>query len=544
MKKFITLFLFLLVALTSCAEDEPRETLDLTNKWTESVEGKTYSDLSLTELKNLNNLVANGNTIFNSYYIDYGLVILKNDNNDDVYFYSLLADEIISPYNLYRYIDFSFIDDVTIEITPDEYSGFTVNVYYNNYSFLSDANGLIIAGENISDIKVEYPIFPNSNYLDVYYTLNNDDEISLEHLKLTYENNIITNKEEISIDYNTTSNLTSLAMFGLEEYYISLNYDSSYAIIYDKNMTEVSSYYVPDILSETLNITKYYIKGGIYFEEKYLLPDDSTNYDYYDGTNKYGLNTYKFDFLSGQLNELNNKFIIYDMTSNSDFTSFKATIRKIRDDLSLEYTKTVLLNEDMSIYKEISDYDLNFITLKNGNYFNLNNKILFDKNMNILADLGNYFTTYTYNYDAIIISANNLSGVVSNEGKMLIPLGEGEILPSEYNNSQFFRITENSIEIIDLDNNNINVTDYDLNVSNSEFINNNFVIKIDKNTSYSDITIYTNLGNEYQLTNFSINDVITNFGVILDINRQNSINYIIYLEGYNDSYYYLLTINN
>ena len=38
--------------------------------------------------------------------------------------------------------------------------------------------------------------------------------------------------------------------------------------------------------------------------------------------------------------------------------------------------------------------------LKNGNYFNLNNKILFDKNMNILADLGNYFTTYTYNYDA------------------------------------------------------------------------------------------------------------------------------------------------
>ena len=164
--------------------------------------------------------------------------------------------------------------------------------------------------------------------------------------------------------------------------------------------------------------------------------------------------------------------------------------------------------------------------------------------MNILADLGNYFTTYTYNYDAIIISANNLSGVVSNEGKMLIPLGEGEILPSEYNDSQFFRITENSIEIIDLDNNNINVTDYDLNVSNSEFINNNFVIKIDKNTSYSDITIYTNLGNEYQLTNFSINDVITNFGVILDINRQNSINYIIYLEGYNDSYYYLLTINN
>lgn len=262
------------------------------------------------------------------------------------------------------------------------------------------------------------------------------------------------------------------------------------------------------------------IKGGLIIQEKYKLPDDSTDYIYYDGTNKYGLKSYKFNFLDGSLNEIELKYLINDSNNKKDYSQIYANIRKIRDDKSLENEINVILDNDGNIIKEVANYNLYHLKLRNGNIYDMQSQKLYNNKMELIADLSRYEVSYNLKYDCLIINLNNYGGIVDNNGKIIVPLTIGNIKGS---NNLIKYINNESVSIIDIKDDKTYVENkIDLSYIKTfnifSFIDNDKLLIIGLN--YASTQYYMCLLSTYS------NDIVTDD--IISINELNNINYNIY----------------
>ena len=549
MKKLL-IILLLGLALVSCSKkEELSDEANLVNDWATDY-GYVDYEVNTNTLINYNKLVNNTNYyVYPTNYDRYGFRLL-HDNNNNLIFYSLISDKEISGKDSKYYFTYESLerDEVSYYVYPDSLSGFILVAKTNDdeYAFISDANGVILDEFDITNISVgEEKINEDSGYINIYYTKNVTGNKSGEYLlKLNYQNDKeveITN-EKINLTTNYNEDYLDLSLYGLEDYKAISDYNDSYLTIIDPNGNIVSSYFLPNqVINNNINMI---IKGGLIIQEKYKLPDDSTDYSYYNGTYKYGLRSYKFNFLDGSCNEIELNYLINDFTNKEDFSQIYANITKIRDDKSLENEINVILDNDGKIIKEVANYNLYHLKLKNGNLYDMQSKKLYNNKMQLLADLSRYEVTYNLKYDCFIINLNNYGGIVNNNGEIIVPLTKGNIKGSA---NLIKYINNETVSIIEINDNNKytekDIILYDLNIYNVfTFIDNDNLLIIGTNSINTQYYIYllsTYSDDVLISTNISIDSTNTNISYnIYTINQLN--NKILILEiinGNQKSYY-------
>ncbi len=554
MKKLL-IILLLGLALVSCSKkEELSDEANLVNDWATDY-GYVDYEVNTNTLINYNKLVNNTNYyVYTTNYDRYGFRLL-HDNNNNLIFYSLISDKEISGKDSKYYFTYESLerDEVSYYLYPDSLSGFILVAKTNDdeYAFISDANGVILDNYDITNISVGDEIsLDDGGYINIYYTKNVIGNNCGEYLlKLNYQNDkeveITNEKINLNIDYN--QDYLDLSSYGLEDYKAISDYNDSYLTIIDPNRNIVSSYFLPNqVINNNISVI---IKGGLIIQEKYKLPDDSTDYSYYDGTYKYGLKSYKFNFLDGSCNEIELNYLINDFTNKEDFSQIYANITKIRDDKSLENEINVILDNDGNIIKEVANYNLYHLKLRNGNLYDMQSQKLYNNKMELIADLSRYEVTYNLKYDCFIINLNNYGGVVNNNGEIIVPLTKGNIKGSanliKYINNESVSIIvikedntylENEIDLSYIDTFNVfTFIDSDnLLIIGTNSSSNQYYIYLLSTYSY-DVLINTNLLIDSANTNISYN--------IYTINQLNNKILILEIINGNQKLYYKITTN-
>ncbi len=554
MKKLL-IILLLGLALVSCSKkEELSDEANLVNDWATDY-GYVDYEVNTNTLINYNKLVNNTNYyVYPTNYDRYGFRLLY-DNNNNLIFYSLISDKEISGKDSKYYFTYESLerDEVSYYLYPDSLSGFILVAKTNDdeYAFISDANGVILDNYDITNISVGDEIsLDDGGYINIYYTKNVIGNNCGEYLlKLNYQNDkeveITNEKINLNIDYN--QDYLDLSLYGLEDYKAISDYNDSYLTIIDPNGNIVSSYFIPNqVINNSISMI---IKGGLIIQEKYKLPDDSTDYSYYNGTNKYGLKSYKFNFLDGSCNEIELNYLINDFSNKKDFSQIYANITKIRDDKSLENEINVILDNDGNIIKEVANYNLYHLKLRNGNIYDMQSQKLYNNKMELIADLSRYEVAYNLKYDCFIINLNNYGGVVNNNGEIIVPLTKGNIKGSanliKYINNESVSIIvikedntylENEIDLSYIDTFNVfTFIDSDnLLIIGTNSSSNQYYIYLLSTYSY-DVLINTNLLIDSANTNISYN--------IYTINQLNNKILILEIINGNQKLYYKITTN-
>lgn len=457
MKKLLLLIssLLLIFSMASCGNSKP-EIADYIDSFSKVKEEEINGEVIALPNTTINNMLKNE---------AYAEIILMGDSANKVKafrnletnvlsFYSILTDKLIDTKGNYTYSDY-YNGDLYLNFYTNNLGGFLVVFTNDNYSVIADANGVLTSSHDMINIISCKGV--EENELVIAYTVGNF--ATSKKLRVKYES--LTNRtviEELD-SYEPNNNYSyeyELDSYGLEDYKLVYLDNKSLVAILDENNKIKVTYILPSILNAT-NTTKIMIKEGYLIQEKVELPEDATDYAYSENGVKFNLHSYTFNFLKGELKEINLDYIINSGDLSNDYKYVSANVVKIRDDKTLEEATNVLLNNNLKIVLELGDFSFsNIIKLKSGYYYSVSNSLLFDEEFKLVNNFSSYEVTYLDKYDVFIVYNNNYSTIFSSKGMQLAPFSKGNLYyDSTYDNAYIIRNNDNEFDILEVKDDNL-----------------------------------------------------------------------------------------
>lgn len=378
----------------------------------------------------------------------------RNLETNILTFYSVLTDKIIITNNYYTYNDY-YNGDLYLHFYNNDLGGFLLVFQNDNYSVIADASGVLTSSyDRINIISCEEV---GENELVISYTVGrhtDNNKLRVNYTSLTNRTIVEeTNSYETNNNYSTQYELDA---YGLEDYKLVYLDNRSLVAILDEDNKIKATYILPNILSLT-NITKIAIKEGYLIQEKIELPEDVTDYTYSENGIKYNLYSYTFNYLKGELKEVNLDYIINSGNLSNDYKYVNANVVKIREDKTLEDATNVLLNNNLKIILELGNFSFNnIIKLKSGYYYSISSSLLFDEDFKLVNNFSAYEVIYLDKYDVFIVYNNNYSTIFSSKGIQLAPFSKGNLYyNSTYDNAYIIRKNDNTFDILEVKDNNL-----------------------------------------------------------------------------------------
>ena len=457
MKKLLLFIssLLLIFSMASCGNSKP-EIADYIDSFSKVKEEEINGEVIALPNTTINNMLKNE---------AYAEIILMGDSankvkafrnleTDVLSFYSVLTDKLIDTKGNYTYSDY-YNGDLHLDFYTNNLGGFLVVFQNDNYSVIADANGVLTSSHDMINIISCKGV--EENELVIAYTVGNF--ATSKKLRVKYES--LTNRtviEELD-SYEPNNNYSyeyELDSYGLEDYKLVYLDNKSLVAILDENNKIKVTYILPSILNAT-NTTKIMIKEGYLIQEKVELPEDATDYAYSENGVKFNLHSYTFNFLKGELKEINLDYIINSGDLSNDYKYVSANVVKIRDDKTLEEATNVLLNNNLKIVLELGDFSFsNIIKLKSGYYYSVSNSLLFDEEFKLVNNFSSYEVTYLDKYDVFIVYNNNYSTIFSSKGMQLAPFSKGNLYyDSTYDNAYIIRNNDNEFDILEVKDDNL-----------------------------------------------------------------------------------------
>lgn len=378
----------------------------------------------------------------------------RNLETNILTFYSVLTDKIIITNNYYTYNDY-YNGDLYLQFYNNDLGGFLLVFQNDNYSVIADASGVLTSSyDRINIISCEEV---GENELVISYTVGrhtDNNKLRVNYTSLTNRTIVEeTNSYETNNNYSTQYELDA---YGLEDYKLVYLDNRSLVAILDEDNKIKATYILPNILSLT-NITKIAIKEGYLIQEKIELPEDVTDYTYSENGVKYNLYSYTFNYLKGELKEVNLDYIINSGNLSNDYKYVNANVVKIREDKTLEDATNVLLNNNLKIILELGNFSFNnIIKLKSGYYYSISSSLLFDEDFKLVNNFSAYEVIYLDKHDVFIVYNNNYSTIFSSKGIQLAPFSKGNLYyNSSYDNAYIIRKNDNTFDILEVKDNNL-----------------------------------------------------------------------------------------
>ncbi len=459
----ISLFFFMLFFLSACNRSFTLNEDIINQNIMHSYIEPDYNSITIKHVS----FADSDYSIFNSLTIEYqsqGLIIFTNMNAEKAV-YSIIDQKFL--------VDFG---NQNITITPNSANGAYIYVSYADNT------------ESVFDIKGT-EIVPKDDYhtLNVtgfYKYIRNDynqitDRINYERIttlsKAEIQDGKFTPTEKTYIvDFNTntrtldeealddtyeigdklgqeTLNAMSLESFGLEGYYMT-SINNIYRI-YDESYELVSQFNIPTGSTVTASLM---FDGKLLYQTQTKVPETEENYTYINTNQKYVLNTYIIDMLTGSIESIDFDYAIFSMSSLKDENRInryaKISVYPIESQiLKVDALEHFILNSDGKI---LEDYDVvlndQLMRLDDQTIFNQTTNTIYDNELNPLFKVSN--DAMIDDQEKLIITRyNNRLGVVNYQGEILIPFDYVSINPLFFNGYTMAYNASNEQVIIGID---------------------------------------------------------------------------------------------
>ena len=447
--------LLLIFCMVACQNSKP-EITNYIDSFSEVKEEEINGEVKALANTTINNML--NNEAYEEIKLRDGLSnkvkAFRNLETNILTFYSVLTDKIIITNNYYTYNDY-YNGDLYLQFYNNDLGGFLLVFQNDNYSVIADASGVLTSSYDMINIISCEEV--GENELVISYTVGrhtDNNKLRVNYTSLTNRTIVEeTNSYETNNNYSTQYELDA---YGLEDYKLVYLDNRSLVAILDEDNKIKATYILPNILSLT-NITKIAIKEGYLIQEKIELPEDVTDYTYSENGVKYNLYSYTFNYLKGELKEVNLDYIINSGNLSNDYKYVNANVVKIREDKTLEDATNVLLNNNLKIILELGNFSFNnIIKLKSGYYYSISSSLLFDEDFKLVNNFSAYEVIYLDKYDVFIVYNNNYSTIFSSKGIQLAPFSKGNLYyNSTYDNAYIIRKNDNTFDILEVKDNNL-----------------------------------------------------------------------------------------
>lgn len=447
--------LLLIFCMVACQNSKP-EITNYIDSFSEVKEEEINGEVKALTNTTINNML--NNEAYEEIKLRDGssnkVKAFRNLETNILTFYSVLTDKIIITNNYYTYNDY-YNGDLYLQFYNNDLGGFLLVFQNDNYSVIADASGVLSSSYDMINIISCEEV--GENELVISYTVGrhtDNNKLRVNYTSLTNRTIVEeTNSYETNNNYSTQYELDA---YGLEDYKLVYLDNRSLVAILDEDNKIKATYILPNILSLT-NITKIAIKEGYLIQEKIELPEDVTDYTYSENGVKYNLYSYTFNYLKGELKEVNLDYIINSGNLSNDYKYVNANVVKIREDKTLEDATNVLLNNNLKIILELGNFSFNnIIKLKSGYYYSISSSLLFDEDFKLVNNFSAYEVIYLDKHDVFIVYNNNYSTIFSSKGIQLAPFSKGNLYyNSSYDNAYIIRKNDNTFDILEVKDNNL-----------------------------------------------------------------------------------------
>jgi hypothetical protein len=406
---------------------------------------KDYNDITIRRVSftDAQNSTLNGFTI---EYQSQGLVILTNMNGQKAV-YSIIEDKFL--------INFG---DYNITIGTNSANGAYIYVYYPDQTrAVYDIKGVrVVPKDEYHNLEIvgyyEYQrdeynnITGYENYERITTLTKSDFESgvltpTVKTYSVDFENKTRTHIEDIDdANYNVgdklgleTLNATPLDLFGLEDYYMTTINDVYR--IYNKDFELVSQFNIPSGSTMTARLI---FDGTVLYQTQTKVPETEENYTFINNNQKYVLNTYKIDMLTGQTESIDLDYAIssykYLKNENQAYAYGRISAYPIESRiLKVDALNHFIINSDGKIldqYNTVIDDQLR--RLDESTIYNETTYTLYDNNLNPLFKVSPD-AVFDTQEKLIITRHDNRLGVVNYQGEVLIPFNYISINSLFYN---------------------------------------------------------------------------------------------------------------
>ncbi|AUD63782.1 hypothetical protein BK010_09325 [Tenericutes bacterium MO-XQ] len=481
------------------------------------------------------------NSTFSNFTIEYqsqGLVILTNMTAEKAV-YSIIEQKFL--------VDFG---DQDITITPNSANGAYIYVSYaDDTESVFDIKGTeIVPKDDYHTLNVTgFYSYIRNEYNQITEAINYERITTLTKTEIQdgkftptektyivdFNTNTRTLAEETSDDtYNIgdklgqeTLNAMSLESYGLEGYYMT-SINNIYRI-YDENYELVSQFNIPTGSTVTANLM---FDGKLLYQTQTKVPETEENYTFINTNQKYVLNTYIIDMLTGSIESIDFDYAIFSMSAFKDENRInkyaKVNVYPIESQiLKVDALEHYILNSNGKI---LEDYDVvlneQLIRLDDQTIYNQSTNTIYDNGLNPLFKVSS--TAMIDKQEKLIITShNNRLGVVNYQGEILIPFNYVNINPLFFNGYTMAYNASNEQVIIGIDGSEEKLDIYNTFDIPGVYIpftyTNNYVFY-----DYQMQEIFSLSSSASSITTHAINHPTLN-GFILDFNKTGAYEYVI-----------------
>lgn len=393
-------------------------------------------------------------TLVNDSYIDLGVVVLENNSTNGVGFLDLNNGN-----NRFG------SENASVTIIDSNYLGYYVAINDDTNTYIADAVG------NVFFDTVQY-----LNLTSVVETIdvNGTLSVSLRY----YDANSEYKTAEYYYDndgtiHPVTPETLEGSSVGLDG---ALSVDLDYLGIegYNLLVTATNIFYIVNDDGEFVNRIEFdvsadafcFVNGKFITQKINPLPDDATDYDYFDVDTKvkYELITQTIDIVTGETKTIQIPYVITDFAGlfndkkgNPVYSIVEICEISPKKTIDTSASRDVLIDGNLNILQYLSEYNpLNFVKLTNGNYYN--NSVIYDRDLRPIVILED--ETYCASSEVFLIDNGSSFTFVNNDGAYLSNYIDGQIVGQV--NDGYFMFTNNNMLYygqIDLENNMINISE-------------------------------------------------------------------------------------
>ncbi len=391
--------------------------------------------------------------IVDSTYASHGLLVVKNDEGY-LGFYSINHGSYLAKPQ--------FIPDaLQYGVYTDQNVGYFLVIAYNDILTAYDSLGNMLFQttkfddlHNVYNRRIEDMI--RTSYINnkVYITVNFDTVKNYEYTDQGILNQINSLPQaQAAVEENTTTSFAKdskyidiekedLKDYGLEGYYLSKK-GELVTVFETKTNTAVSTFTVPS----GANIV--FVSDKLIYQNAYVVSDDENNYSFFDGRNKYVIETYSVNLLNGDKTALDISYAIGEVygpyKDQLGVYSYALISKKSFENKVLKSDEIVIIDSKGAIIGNLNGYEPNSFVKIGSGYYNTKTKVLYDSKLKEIAYLAAINPTMYKEYNCFIGTINGKYGAVNAEGTVIIPFEYTELNHINNDKGYMFGIKNNQL---------------------------------------------------------------------------------------------------
>ncbi len=382
--------------------------------------------------------VAQGNKIFdrddivNQDYAGYGLLVVKNEYGY-LGFYSLNHDCWL--------LERQYIEKVVnYDVVIDENVGYFLKLIYDDILYIYDALGNKVFEStkeanlyNINNLFDVYSI--SSSYINkkVYLTITDENDFvnyyeyssngTLKKINSLPQTQIINETIAEKSPFSKNSKYVDLEKvdlkeFGFDGYYLSKK--NELVTVFEKSTNKsLSTFTVPN------DSTMVFVGDQLIYQNAYVVSDDATNYSFFEGKNKYIIETYSVDLLTGDKEAIDVSYVIGNVfgpyMDAQGVYSYALIAKRSFENTILKSNEMVIIDSNGKIVSNLNGYEPEDFVRVGSNYYNTSTKVLYDSKLSEIAYLAAINPQLMEKYNCFIGKINQKYGVVNSDGIVTVP---------------------------------------------------------------------------------------------------------------------------